>query len=235
MKRNNYLLCIFLSLFFFMSCSDKEMKEVSNLISVSESKLDEEQQKVIESVRDYLVLWSREKLSRSTDGLSENYLDPKELEKATFTTIPYYEVDTSFITTDLDHEHLDKYIKPVSTPLFLGKVDGKYAILVNPQRRSENEWVPGFSLEGIDYFQKVFSWLIPELNSASKKDFYVLRLLGLNYLVYYTKDGAPMFCNFPGNIRMDKIEFFQHIVERYNSAKEAKEFMEKTWGRKAKS
>ena len=231
--KTKYLLYLFLSFILMFSCNDKEIKEANNLISVNESKLDKQQQKAIESVREFL-LGQRKELARSQEGLPENCLKPEELEKVSFSTISYYKLDTSFLSSDLDHDHLDKYIKPMlDNPMFLGKLGDDYALMMNVQNVGENRWIPDFNIEGIEYFQRVFSWLIPEINVSSKKEFYILRVFGLNYIVYYSKEGGPVYCNFPGNIRMNKVEFFEHVIDRYNSINDMKE-MVKNWGKTEK-
>lgn len=78
-------------------------------------------------------------------------------------------------------------------------------------------WVPQFKLEGTVYFQKVFQWLSKALENAGTQKFYVLESMGIHYIVYHTGNGEPRFCNFPGNIQMDKSAFLQHILDRYTS------------------
>lgn len=231
MKKMNYFLYLLLSFFVLSSCSKKEVAEVNDLISVSEGTLDKQQKRAVESMRKFLID-NRMSMTRSSEGLPQNYLKPEELEKVTFTTIPYCVLDTSFISSDLDHNNLEKYIRP-SKSMYLGKLDGNFALLVDLQKVGDTMWVPGFNLEGTEYFKKVFGWLVSELNVASKKDFFILQVFGLKYIVYYTAEGDPVFCNFPGNIRMDKLDFFKHVIRRYNTIKDAQEAM-KEWNNTGK-
>jgi len=226
MKKIEFLIHCFILISFF-ACNDEEIKEANNLISKNESKLDKQQQKNIENARKFLL--GQRNISRSQENFQENFFKPEELERVVFSTIPYYELDTSFLSLDLDHDHLDNYIKPVmDKPMYLGKLDDNYAMMLNLQKVGENRWIPDFNIEGTEYFKKVFSWLIPELNSSSKKEFYILRVFGLNYIVYYSKEGDPIFCNFPGNIRMNKMKFFEHVIDRYNSINDMREMI-KNW------
>lgn len=114
-------------------------------------------------------------------SLPDDHLKPEELEKITFTTIPYYELDTSFISSRVDYDHLDQYFRP-SKPMYLVKLDGHYVLLVNLQKVGDVLWIPEFNLEGKEYFKKVFAWLIPELNVTRQKK--ILYLTSVRIEIY---------------------------------------------------
>lgn len=226
MKKNYYLICLFLSLMSLFSCTDKKMKEVTSLISANESKLNKQQQDITEDVRNDILTQNFRPQSRSRSNYSGNFLTLEEIKKLTFTTIPCYELDTSFISSELEHERLQEYIKPVlDKPMFLGKIGDNYAMMMNTRKLDNIGWTCDFCMEGVDYFQSVFSWLLPELEASSKKNFHILYAFGQYYIVYYTKEEKPMYCNFPGNIRMDELRFFQYVTDRHNDIQSMKELI----------
>lgn len=216
-KSNKYHIYMIIVLLPFLSCRDEKIKNINDLFLVNENLLSKQQQNEVESAKEFLLA-QREGMSRSGSGMPENFLKAEEIEKLTFTTIPFYKLDTSFLSSDMDHEHLQRYIKPETvTPMYIGQVNGKISIMMNLKDIGNGVLIPDFSVEGTDYFSKVFSWLLPLTKESSKKEFYILEALKMQYIVYYTQDDKPMFCNFPGNIRMDELTFFKHIIGRYNT------------------
>lgn len=231
MKKMNCLLCLFLTIALLSSCSKREIKVVNDFISASERKPDRQQKRAIESTREFLIK-NRTMTGSSPRSLPDHYLTPEELQRITFTIIPYYELDTSFLSSDVDYNRVDQYLRP-SKPMYLGKLDDQFVLLLNLQRVGESMWIPAFNLEGKEYFKTAFTWLMPKLKVSGKNEFFILQVFGLKYIVYYSAEGDPIFCNFPGNIRMDKIEFFKHVKNRYNAIKDAQECI-KEWNKSGK-
>lgn len=214
------LLTIYIStlLFILSACKEPTNLEAEKIITNNEIKIEPQEKIFLENAQKYFAKKRAKAFKHSTDKISYYSLKSKDISELAFSKLPYYHLDTSFISQSLNSDDLLSHIRPVKDiPLYIGKLHHDYAIIINLRPCKENLWEPDFTLEGIEYFQNLFNWLSKALNEAGTQKFYVLESMGIHYIVYYTKPNEPHFCNFPGNIQMNKHSFLQHILDRYNN------------------
>lgn len=217
------VICISTLLFILPACEDPICLEAEKIITNNEIVIEQKEKVFLENAQKHFAKKRAEAFKHSPDEIAYYSLKSKDINELSFSKLPYYQLDTSFISQNpdidilLDHIHLIK-----DTPLYIGKLHQEYAIIMNLRPCKENCWEPEFTLEGIEYFQNLFNWLSKALNEAGTQKFYVLESMGIHYIMYYAKPDEPRFCNFPGNIQMDKSSFLQHILDRYNNNNKAK-------------
>ena len=122
---------------------------------------------------------------------------------------------------------MQKAIQPNALPFYLGRLNNKPALFLTLQQVKENVWRPKSQSQLEDDLEEIFGWLKEELNRSKTKNFSILETMGIHYMVYEDGKGEPMYCNFPGNIRMNQSELIRHLLFRYNNGKAIKEAFEK--------
>lgn len=222
---NTHLLTAISALLFILmtGCDSPIRIEADKIISNNEIIISQDEKLSLEKTQKHFAEKRAETLKHPTEDVPYYSLKSEDINKLSFTKLPYYCLDTSFIAQDSDTVNLLNHIHPIKdTPLYIGKLHSKYAIIMNLHPCKDNNWEPGFTLEGIEYFQNLFNWLSQALNESGTQKFYILESMGIHYIVYYAKPDEPYFCNFPGSIRMDKTSFLQHILDRYDNINKAK-------------
>lgn len=227
MKTENVFVFIVMFILFSACMSKGKDVETGNWIIANESKLSSDDREIAKQIKEYLFK-EKEVITRSKVEAPAHWLTGEEVEGLTLVMQPYYELDTSFISTDLDENEIESYIKPMRDKrLFFGKRGEKYILMVIAEKNGDT-WKPKLRIEDSKVcFQELFDWLLPALEVSSKKSFYVLSAMYRDYFVYHDSEGKLVFRNMPGNIKMNSRDFIYSMVHSYNNVKAARAYLEK--------
>ena len=211
---------------FCFSCTDSKVEGLDKVFGGVEKPVNKEQEAIIGELKPVLLHIAGRMKTLSRSGENVAYQSEEEFDEIDFLSLPYYELNENEFYADPSPENLMNCVHPVKDrQFFLGKKSGDVVIALEAIRR-DSAWHKGFSVEGVKYFEKNFSWIHDRLVNCDKGSVYFLVFLEHVY-VACAFEGEPCFFNFIGSICFDKKSFASAMLDKKNLKDSYEEYFDK--------